>query len=101
MDVCRRKDCGHPGQSHQHYRTGSDCSQCLCLSYQPTLSRRGRWHGVSLALTLAAAALTGWALALLTTGYTGPLLFWLGLAALGLVVTGSATARRAGYGAPR
>lgn len=26
--------CGHPRDSHQHYRPGSDCSACHCLRFQ-------------------------------------------------------------------
>lgn len=32
--------CGHPHQAHQHYRPGTDCSQCLCPAYG-RLRRKG------------------------------------------------------------
>lgn len=99
MDVCRRKDCGHPGQSHQHYRSGTDCSQCLCVQYQA--ADHGRALLTRLGFSLAAALVAAAALALLATGYTGPALVWLGVGVLGLLWTGRIIADRGQDGGPR
>ena len=33
--LCR---CGHPQHTHQHFRRGSDCSQCDCARFRGGLS---------------------------------------------------------------
>ena len=59
--LCR---CGHPRQTHQHYRAGSDCGICgvLCLQFK---AQRRRYR---------AAKDVGMALSLIVVGYFGALL---------------------------
>ena len=33
------KVCGDPYSAHQHYRSGTDCAECLCPQYRATTTR--------------------------------------------------------------
>lgn len=85
---CRRPDCGHPRDTHHHYRDGTDCALCACAAYRGQLPPRrllARWG-----FSLASGSLTGYLLVLLATGYHGVGLVWGGLAAMVLLAAGSA-----------
>jgi len=71
--VCR---CGHPADSHEHYRDGSDCSTCRCGAFRPADEQRPSKSlavaaGLAAVPVLVLAALAantylgGWATALL------------------------------------
>jgi hypothetical protein len=94
MDVCRRKGCGHPGDAHQHYRGGADCSRCECPHYLGQHSPRRVLAAASCSVT--AAALTAVAWWRMTSGYDGPALVWLGGGAILLVIIGANIADRKG-----
>lgn len=98
---CCRPDCGHPQDPHNHHRAGTDCSLCPpggCPRYLARPPRPGRRLLAGWTLSLASVTLTGYGLVLLGTGYTGPGLVWLGLAAVGLVWAGSAVTGNGGHG---
>lgn len=43
-----RCSCGHDRQQHEHYRHGSDCSECFCLQFFTVRGKVFVWAGVLL-----------------------------------------------------
>jgi hypothetical protein len=94
MDECRRKGCGHPGDAHQRYRDGTDCSRCECPQYLGPQSPRRTLAAAG--CSVAAAALAGVAWWRMVSGYDGAALVWLGLGSISFVIAGANIADRKG-----